>query len=166
MGNDASGSDADVTLLAAKLEVDQTYVQVDLRQIEDSSKVNTADRYRVGDIIRVPRSDNRASSGVVVGVMPTGGLRVEVQIKGGRAGIKEMTPDQVAEMNPLKVGDYLEFRGRPFWVAGIDRQGDLVVLNQAGQRVDPFALRREINAMIESGFEETLRLPSLAYISE
>jgi serine/threonine protein phosphatase PrpC len=98
-------------------------------------------------------------------VLGNGGLR-EVQIRDGRAGIKEMTADQVMEMNPLKVGDYMELRGRPFWVAGIDRQGDLVVLNQGGQRVDPFALRTEIDSLVRSGVEETVRLPSLAYIRE
>lgn len=166
MSNDDSSPDADVTALAAKLEVDQTYVHLDLRRLDDVDQINSAGRYRVGDLLRVPRSNKRASSGVVVGVLSNGGLRVEVQIRDGRAGIKEMSGEQVAEMNPLKVGDYMELRGRPFWVAGIDKQGDLVVLNQGGQRVDPFALRKEIESLVRSGVEETVRLPSLAYITE
>lgn len=166
MSNESSAPDNDVTLHAAKLEVDQTYVQLDLRKIADVSDITAASRYRVGDLIRVPRSDNRASSGVVVGALVNGGLRIEVQLKDGRAGIKEMSPEQVQDSNALKVGDYIELRGRPFWVSGIDRAGELVVLNQAGQRVDPNALRREIDVLIRSGFEETVRLPSLAYIKE
>lgn len=167
MSNDDSAPDADVTLLAAKLEVDQQYTHLDLKKLESVDQINAASRYRVGDLLRVPRSNKqRASSGVVVGVLGNGGLRVEVQIRDGRAGIKEMSADQVAEMNPLKVGDYMELRGRPFWVAGIDRSGDLVVLNQGGQRVDPFMLRQEIDTMVRSGVEETVRLPSLAFIRE
>jgi serine/threonine protein phosphatase PrpC len=166
MSNESSAPDNDVTLLAAKLEVDQTYVQLDLRRLEDVSDITAPSRYRVGDLIRVPRSDNRASSGVVVGTLGNGGLRIEVQIKDGRAGIKEMSPEQVQDSNALKVGDYIELRGRPFWVAGIDRQGELVVLNQAGQRVDPNALRKEIDLLIRSGFEETVRLPSLSFVKE
>jgi serine/threonine protein phosphatase PrpC len=166
MSNEDSSPDADVTLLAAKLEVDQTYTHLDLRKVEAVEQINPVSRYRVGDLLRVPRSNKRASSGVVVGVLSSGGVRVEVQIRDGRAGIKEMTREQVAEMNPLKVGDYVELRGRPFWVAGIDREGDLVVLNQGGQRVDPFALRKEIDSLVRSGVEETVRLPSLAFIRE
>jgi serine/threonine protein phosphatase PrpC len=166
MSNDESGSNDDLSLLAAKLDVDQTYTQLDIKKLDDPAQINASTRYRVGDLLRVPRSDKRASSGVVVGVMPGGALRVEVQIRDGRAGIKEMTAEQVEEMNPLKVGDYLELRGRPFWVAGIDRQGDLVVLNQAGQRIDPYELRKEIESLIHSGVEETVRLPSLAFVTE
>src|SRR5215475_8585704 len=98
MSNDDSSPDADVTLLAAKLEAEQTYTHLDLARLEDPAQINTASRYKVGDVLRVPRSNKSASSGVVVGVLPSGALRVEVQIRDGRAGIKEMSPEQIAEM--------------------------------------------------------------------
>src|SRR5262245_57942309 len=104
MSNDDSSPDADVTLLAAKLEADQTYCHLDLGRLDDVAQINSAGRYKVGDLLRVPRSNKRASSGVVVGVLSNGGLRVEVQIRDGRAGIKEMSGEQIVEMNPLKVG--------------------------------------------------------------
>lgn len=150
---------------AAKLADDHAYRKLDLTRLEGAEDINHAGRYRVGDLIRVLRSDHTASPGVVVGVLPMG-LKVEVQIRDGRAGVKELTREQITEANPLKIGDYVELRGRPYWVAGIDREGELVVLNQAGQRVDPWELRRELEGAIRDGVEQTVRLPPLAMTVE
>lgn len=162
MANEASderGESANTT----KMVAEPKYRTLDLSRIEDAGALSDLKRYQLGDLIRVPRTGQRASVGVVVGAQPNGDLRIEVQTHAGRAGLKEMNAAQVAEMNPLKIGDYFEFRGRPFWVYGVDGQGELVVLNQAGQRVEAYALRREIEAELEMGLEQTVRLSSLDF---
>jgi serine/threonine protein phosphatase PrpC len=150
---------------SARVGDDHAYTKLDVARFDSAAQINSASRYKVGDLLRVPRTGRRASAGVVVGVQPNGALKVEVHIKAGRAGVKELTPEQVLEMNPLKVGDYVELRGRPFWISGIDRDGELIVLNQSGQRVDPMHLRKELEQWISEGVELTVRLPPMKDLS-
>lgn len=84
------------------------------------------DRYAVGDVIAVPRSGGPASAGVVVGHDKDNQLRVEV-LSGGNVGLKSLTPAQVVEANPLKLGDYIpNHQGREVWVTGLGPDGQLV----------------------------------------
>jgi hypothetical protein len=82
-------------------------------------------RYQPGDFVGVPRSDGSVDKGVVVGRDDhPPGLRVEVlDRRSDSLGLKTLSPAEVAQANPLKIGDYLEAPGMKLWVTGVGPGG-------------------------------------------
>lgn len=146
--------------LRVRLKTGVAFSRLDLDSIEQPDQLAAPARYQVGDLIRVARSGSHPSVGVVVGHTPTGELRVEVEMSQGQSGLKELGRDQVAEMNPLKIGDQFEFQGRSYWVEGLDAQGELVVVTGERQRADAHQLAELIRRQIAEGHESTMRHPS------
>ncbi|MBI4820354.1 MAG: SpoIIE family protein phosphatase [Deltaproteobacteria bacterium] len=135
--------------LEARLREPPSYRRLNLPRLSSIGEVNAINRFKTGDLVRVPRSGGLATLGVVVGREPQGALRVEVQTKEGRVGLREVAANELKESNPLKIGDYLEVEAKGFWVTGLKRDGSLLVLDAAGRSVDPIALRSRIEQAIE-----------------
>ncbi|MBI2374500.1 MAG: SpoIIE family protein phosphatase [Deltaproteobacteria bacterium] len=135
--------------LEARLREPPSYRRLNIPRLTSIGEVNAINRYKNGDLVRVPRSGGAATLGVVVGREPQGALRVEVQTKEGRVGLREITPAELKASNPLKIGDYLELESRGFWVTGLRRDGALQVLDEAGRPIDPAAVRERLASLIE-----------------
>src|SRR5207244_4030922 len=93
----------DGSALRGKLKEERKYTTINLSRLDDPEELADLSRYKVGDLIRVPRSGSRASMGIVVGRSGNGDLKVEVEMQDGKPGTKEMPSDQVRDMNPLKI---------------------------------------------------------------
>lgn len=105
------------------------------------------DRYRPGDLVAVPRSDGSVSLGVVTGRDPDG-LRVEVQDGRGRLALKTLDAAEVAQANPFKIGDVLDFNGGRAWVTGLGKHGKLAVTVQDAHGV------RQVGGNVPAGHPE------------
>lgn len=125
-------TDRDKTALAAKLQDLQVrgypnkITTVDTNAIARGEAAGLADmrRYALGDLVVVPRSDGRASVGVVVGGEQNK-LRVEV-LSGDQVGVKMLDAQKLAQHNPFKLGDYFpNINGREMWITGVDANGRL-----------------------------------------
>jgi hypothetical protein len=85
----------------------------------------SVERYLPGDFVGVPRSDGSVDRGVVVGRDgDPPGLRVEVlDRRTDGLGLKTLSAADVASVNPLKIGDYVEAPGLKLWVTGTGTGG-------------------------------------------
>lgn len=152
-------SDATVRELAKKLDVEPDYRQIELDRLRWAAELDDIKRFQVGDLVRVPRTSGHWSLGVLGAVSAQGVATLVVRSDAtGRPSLKELEVPVLVRANPLKIGDFVLLDGQPFWVAGLDAQGEFQVLGRTGQRVDP----REFRALIESRIigedEATLQL--------
>jgi serine/threonine protein phosphatase PrpC len=135
--------------LARLLDQEPTYQALDLGALKSPAEINSLARYHSGDLVRVSRTGGAWSLGVVTGTAPDSRLRVLVRASAdGQLSIKEPSEASVLKANPLKIGDYIQLGVTPFWVAGLDNQGEILVLTRSGQRVDPKELRQRIEDQI------------------
>jgi serine/threonine protein phosphatase PrpC len=146
--------------LSERLDQEPRYEFLDLSKATSSHYVNSIERYQTGDLVRVHRSDGDWSLGVVTSRFSKGRLRVLVRSKpDGALSVKELSEDSVLRANPVKIGDYVQLDGAPFWVAGIDLDGEVLVVTRSGQRIDPEEFRARIVSMIEeTALEATVHM--------
>lgn len=142
-------TDEEISALAARLDEEPRYQLLDISGFQYGHDITAVARYRIGDLVRVPRSDGRCSLGVVVEKADDGRVRAVVRAREGAGiGMQELTAATLAAHNLLKIGDYVELGGTTFWVTGLDASGELSVVTQSGLRVDPRELRARLDADI------------------
>lgn len=109
----------DESALRGRLQEAPSYRHVDLAGLADVKlKPFSIERYQPGDFVGVLRSDGHVDQGVVVSAHD-GELQVEVLDRRTNAmALKSLTAADVAQANPLKIGDYLEAPGVKLWVSG------------------------------------------------
>jgi serine/threonine protein phosphatase PrpC len=136
--------------LAERLDQEPNYEFLDLLRLTNVHQINGIERYRSGDLIRVHRSDGDWSLGVVTAPASKGRLRVLVRSKPeGALSVKELSEDSVLKANLLKIGDFVQIDSTPFWVAGLDLDGELLVVTKSHQRIDPSELARRLRKIVE-----------------
>ncbi len=136
--------------LAERLDQNPNYEFLDVLRLRHPDQINGIDRYRAGDLIRVHRSDGDWSLGVVTARATKGRLRILVRSKpDGALSVKELSEESVVSANPLKIGDFIQIDNAPFWVAGLDLDGELLVVTRSSQRVDPNELAQRLRKRVE-----------------
>lgn len=141
--------------LAERLDEEPRYEFLALGSLTTYDQVNGLERYRMGDLIRVHRSDGDWSLGVVTSRSSNGRLRVLVRSKpDGALSVKEVSEESVLKANPVKIGDYIQLDGSPFWVAGLDLDGELLVVTRSGHRVDPNEFAERLRTIVEENDAE------------
>lgn len=148
------------TELEHKLAQEPEYRPVALSSLMHPTQLAAASRYRVGDLIRVPRTGGHYSLGLVTERKDNGDLVVQVHSqRSGKPSVKELDGVAVAKANPLKIGDFFRLEGVSFWVTGIDESGELVVLSGSGERVDPREFRERLErAILELDGADTVQM--------
>ncbi|MBK6688286.1 MAG: SpoIIE family protein phosphatase [Deltaproteobacteria bacterium] len=142
-------SQKELEKLAQLLDREPHYELLDLSQLKDPDDIAAVRRYKAGDLVRVARSSGEWSLGVVSGRAPDDRLKVLVRSNAdGQLSIKEPSHASILKANPLKIGDYVQLGPTPFWVAGLDTEGEILVLTRSGQRVDPKELRARIEEQL------------------
>ncbi len=142
-------TDDDILALAARLDEEPRYQLLDISGLQFGRDITAAARYRVGDLIRVPRSDGGWSLGVVCEKHSEGRVRVVLRSREDRSlSLKELNESMIAAHNALKIGDYVALGTTTFWVTGLDSAGQLAVVTHSGQRVDAAELRARLDAEI------------------
>lgn len=105
-----------------------TYQHLNLEDLANKSiSLTGMERYQRGDLIAVPRTDGSRSLGVVLGKTLDGQLQVEFRT-GTELVIKTMSKRDIANANPLKIGDYLEWKGKQIWITGLGANGQLTAM--------------------------------------
>lgn len=156
-------SQKELEKLAKLLDQEPRYEPLDLARLRDPEDINSVRRYKHGDLVRVARSSGEWSLGVVTGRAPDDRLRVLVRAKGdGQLSIKEPSEASILKANPIKIGDYVQLGPTPFWVAGLDSEGAILVLTRSGQRVDPVELRDRIEGELRRADRDTDRTLDLS----
>lgn len=141
--------------LAERLDEEPQYEFLELGRLTSYAQLNGLERYQMGDLIRVHRSDGDWSLGVVTHRSSKGRLRVLVRSKpDGALSVKEISEDSVLKANPLKIGDYIQLDGAPFWVAGLDLDGELLVVTRSGHRVDPNEFAGRLRTIVDDNDAE------------
>jgi serine/threonine protein phosphatase PrpC len=136
--------------LAERLDQEPTYEFLDLFRLTNPHQISGIERYRPGDLVRVHRSDGDWSLGVVTTRASKGRLKVLVRSKpDGALSVKELSEESVVRANPVKIGDFIQIDTTPFWVAGIDLDGELLVVTRSGQRIDPNELAARLRGVVE-----------------
>lgn len=110
---------------------------VEYRTLPESQSPGSMERYQAGDLIAVNRYNKKPSLGVVV-ENEGNKLRVAVWTDTG-LGIRDMSPEDVQQHNPLKIGDYVEnHEGHQIWVSGMNANGELVGVGRGpdGERLE------------------------------
>jgi len=138
--------------LAQRLDQEPRYQLLDLATIRDAADMTAMDRYKSGDLVRVARSGGGWSLGVVSERIPDDRLRLVVRDQtSGEIRIKEQSESSIKKTNPLRIGDYLQIATTPFWVTGLDPDGELVVVTHAAKRVLASELRTRIEGELRRG---------------
>jgi serine/threonine protein phosphatase PrpC len=136
--------------LAERLDQEPAYEFLDLLRLTNANQINGLERYRAGDLVRVHRSDGDWSLGVVTARAQKARLRVLVRSKpDGALSVKELAEESVLKANPLKIGDFIQIDSTPFWVAGLDLDGELLVVTRSHQRVDPSDLSKRLRRIVD-----------------
>ena len=153
----------DIAQLANALDHEPEYRYLRLETLEDPAELNGLSRYKVGDLVRVPRTGGHWSLGVLTEVREDQMIEVLVRAQDTHEiSFKELDAEAFAKSNPLKIGDYVELDAAPFWVAGLDDDGEILVLSKTGHRVDPREFKeRLMNKLEELGVGETVRMSAV-----
>jgi hypothetical protein len=134
----AQVAERDEAALRQRLGEQPLYRQVDPRALLQAGLTPfSLPRYQPGDFVGVPRSDGSVDKGVVVGRDDDPpGLRVEVlDRRTDSLGLKTLSPADVAQANPLKIGDYVEAPGMKLWVTGVGPGGVVGTVQDARGQV-------------------------------
>lgn len=156
-----SPSEVELAALERKLDFEPEYRLLELQTLEHPREITAVDRYQVGDLARVPRTSGRWSLGVVSEVDPGTSVTVLLRATTGLS-TKELDARLLAQCNPLKIGDFFYLEDKPFWVAGLSEDGEIMVLSSSGQRVDPREVRRMMEDVIHGDSEKTVQISSPA----
>ena len=140
-----------------KLDFEPEYRLLELKALNHPREIAAVDRYEVGDLARVPRTSGRWSLGVVSEVQPGQSVTVLLRASTGLS-TKELDSRLLAQCNPLKIGDFFYLGDKPFWVAGLSEDGEIMVLSRSGQRVDPREVRRMMEDVIHGDAEKTVHI--------
>ncbi len=152
-------SESELRALGKKLAVEPEYKLLELDGFTVVSELADIGRYAIGDLVRVPRTVGKCTLGVISEVEPSGIVSIVVRsVATGRLSIKELDSTSLMEANPLKIGDFVYLDGSPFWVAGIDPEGEILVLGRAGRRVDPKEFHERLREIIEEDHEVTVQI--------
>ncbi|MEQ9501090.1 MAG: PP2C family serine/threonine-protein phosphatase [Deltaproteobacteria bacterium] len=152
-------SEAELRALGKKLAVEPEYKLLELDGFTAVRDLANIQRYGVGDLVRVPRTVGKCTLGVVSEIEQGGIVSIVVRsVATGRLSIKELDTTSLMEANPLKIGDFVYLDGSPFWVAGIDPDGEILVLGRAGRRVDPAEFLERLREIIEEDHEVTVQI--------
>lgn len=152
-------SEEELRALGRKLGLEPEYKLLELERFSSVAQLASLSRYAVGDLVRVPRTIGKCTLGVISEVEPDGIVSIVVRsVATGRLSIKELDTQSLVEANPLKIGDFVYLDGSPFWVAGIDPDGALLVLSRAGRRVDPKEFQERLRELIEEDHEVTVQI--------
>ena len=76
-------------------------------------------------------------------------MRPGISKPDGALSVKELSEESVVRANPVKIGDFIQIDTTPFWVAGIDLDGELLVVTRSGQRIDPVELASRLRRVVE-----------------
>lgn len=152
-----SPTEAELAALERKLDFEPEYRLLDLTSLRHPREITAVDRYHVGDLARVPRTSGRWSLGVVSEVDPGTSVTVLLRASTGLS-TKELDAKLLAQCNPLKIGDFFYLNDKPFWVAGLSEDGEIMVLSRSGQRVDPREVRRMMEDVIHDDGEKTVQI--------
>lgn len=162
-----SARTTDLGDLERRLDFEPAYRMLEPLALASIEEISAVDRYQIGDLVRVPRSSGTWSLGVVSEVKSRQGLTVVIRGAGdGRLSTKELDPQLLAQCNPLKIGDFFYLDGQPFWVAGIDEVGHIMVISRVGHRVDPREVRGRLADAIEAGEAVTEQLPAMSTLGD
>lgn len=146
----------ELELLARRLTEEPRYRRLDLERLSDVQAITALARYEHGDLLRVARTGGGWSLGVVLDQSDEGRLRLVVRAQAtGQISIKEQSEASVQKANLLRIGDYVQLGSTPFWVAGLDGEGELLVLSHGGRRVDPQELYTSIEAELRGRSRDT-----------
>lgn len=143
---------AELADLERRLDYEPAYRMLEPLALKQIDEISAVDRYQVGDLVRVPRSSGQWSLGVVYQVAP--GAQVGVLIRNEEdqsLSMKELSEELLKRCNPLKIGDFFYLDNQPFWVAGLDNFGHIMVITRTGYRVDPHEVRKRLQDAIETG---------------
>ena len=152
-----SPTEAELASLEKKLDFEPEYRLLELRTLSHPREIGAVDRYQIGDLARVPRTSGRWSLGVVSEVEPGKSVTVLLRATTGLS-TKELDSQLLAKCNPLKIGDFFYLEDKPFWVAGLSDDGEIMVLSRSGQRVDPREVRRMMEDVIHGDAEKTVQI--------
>ncbi len=152
-----SPTEAELAVLERKLDFEPEYRLLDLKSLSHPREITAVDRYQVGDLARVPRTSGRWSLGVVSEVDPGKSVTVLLRATSGLS-TKDLDSRLLAQCNPLKIGDFFYLEDKPFWVAGLSDDGEIMVLSRSGQRVDPREVRRMMEDVIHGDSEKTIQI--------
>ena len=153
-----SPTEAELATLERKLDFEPEYRLLELKALIHPREITAVDRYQEGDLVRVPRTSGRWSLGVVSEVDPGQSVTVLLRASSGLS-TKELDARLLAQCNPLKIGDFFYLEDKPFWVAGLSEDGEIMVLSRSGQRVDPREVRRMMEDVIHGDAEKTVQIP-------
>jgi serine/threonine protein phosphatase PrpC len=157
-------SEAAVRELARRLDQAPSYRTLELVRFGRAAELDAPERFAQGDLVRVPRTAGHCSLGVVAYIDPGTHVASVIVRSGerGRPSLKDLDLATLARANPLHIGDYVVLDGSPFWVTGLDADGELVVVAREGQPVDPRELRARLEGVIAGEHEQTLQLTAPA----
>ncbi len=133
---------AELRRLAKVLDQEPKYEALEVTRMQSPGELSHIRRYKIGDLVRVPRTSGNCSLGVIATqASPEGYLSVLVRSgPEGTISIKELDQAAIVRANPLKIGDFIQLGNTPFWVAGLDPSGEIQVLGRMGEPIDPAEL--------------------------
>ncbi|MCB9653674.1 MAG: SpoIIE family protein phosphatase [Deltaproteobacteria bacterium] len=144
-------TEEDIARFADRLTRPPTYTSVQPSAYTSRRQIAAVSDYRVGDLVRTQRTSGQYTLGVVVDVSTPEMLHVLVRSqKDGRPSLKDVPAALIGLTNPLKIGVVYMIEGVPFWVTGLDEDGELNVESRYGDRVDPLELRVKIESSIRA----------------